>query len=659
MQTDWGTLNANINRLSLNIGDPGVNKVGDNFGLIADINGCLYSSTSWLTPPIFAVKWLISGFKPQAADLDAALRNLLSKTFNQAVTDCYRARIQKIYLLVIDLKQNTDDTTLFDGELLKTFLIKLDGLKKHHLTAFESIYESVALDNKIKLRDLRATVHSFHEAIYDFWMYFFEQNKIKKLKYQETPVFDQLCTWIKPQDFINSRLFFLALRSEGDWVAFEGLSDQKVPLIQFVKMLTSSLNKKDQLVLKEWTKSANELKNYYKTEVGNELKDFISTLFSVLEQSIAIIQLIYPSFDLLDLVYCLNNYGLNMLSEIDYRQLQWRDDAIEKKAFICNGIKFTLGSAIGEKEGLDRFKCFEVEKHPNWIVEFPINRFESLVKIKDFESTKKHWGINFVKVVEEITKQGNKILPGMDKQGQCVIVERLQMLSNYQWTSTEFHLDDRDSEIALILNSHIYSAHVHDGFFNLSFNVIGRDLKGRLKSIRPLCYQLGDYVKWENKCVELSQGNNYVLNDLIYVSELFKHPAAKFLRKEINNAIDYDEVLLRADSDLHYEHDKDSYYKLANELVDKVRALKISIKEWGFYGFKLYESQSKKEVFDSRVSRLLNLYYNHQPLASQLPLEEDIKKSLKEEEEPRLPEIPLKYYEEKTALMLKYNESCP
>ena len=475
-------------------------------------------------------RWIVSA---PHFEVESTLE-MVFKAFDEAITSSFEKRCLRIHWIVHRLKELflKEKCVLPQGN---TYNQLIPNFRQHLLEEIPALRDSevnILLDKfaeykKLTVKEVkgwRVHINEFISATYDFWDWFllqhhYFQNQQKNFIYPLLPC-------IKMDALIFNISYFKALEAEASWVWLEGCLQMEIPVLALAKVKNpSQLKIAEQEILHEWIESLNQ---FHQT--------IPSKLFRlVLIDIIKIIQIEGShSLSFMEIVSWLKSQNCMILNETDSFHLKWRSMLHEHKSVICNGIKLDLGE---ELKGYDpSFVCnyFEIEGRPNWILQVPNNLF-ALHHLISKES--QPIPIRASKRIKNINiNQPHDVRSGLDHEGKCAVVEKLQVCRGFQWSSQSVFIDSKDKEILQVMCNHLYyMAKKGDYQYDISLEKLGRNPKGKFKYVDPndRVLETFDYGLLEKRCLKMARGNIYILNYLIGVARFRQSPTAAFYRKMV------------------------------------------------------------------------------------------------------------------------------
>lgn len=610
-----------------------------------------YQAWQWIQP------------SQHAYSLEDVLQKIITSLFDQAVHCAYDARqkriwhhmrqIDQIWKSSLQPKDFVDQRERYASYLTEELKGSIESHSPIYLDDFDKRTSSPL--NAQEEKTLRHTIVNFHQATHTFWSLFIQDGE------DNSVVREPLMHLLKNSSTLVDRPLFKALKKEGRWVQMEGIMQQSIPIDLLAKLdgfhrLTVAENRR----LKRWVEGL----NHHQGSISPKL------FSSILNEIMNIIQLQGSSaLTLPDLLSWLDQQGCSLLFREDFSHLNWRDRLRSGDKIECNGQELILGEQVSSKKLInDRYKIFELENYPDYVVKIANNRLLLLMEDQKASSEEEHWGIRLVKTIVNLGEDEDSFVSGLDQQGRCVVIEKLfSPLSDIVWTSKDFKLTKEDEKVSLALASHFYCMVQWKATpQNLSLSHLMFDREGDLKSIHLLKRGPANYNELEALCQKVANGNPYILSFLIHVSQLNKHPIAIFYRETI------DHVLKNGKTDLigrtlplgyrqeyYNQHIKELCAQALElrEICFKISMSQILMK--GEYSLK-YEEKLKKSV----ANKLLKLYsLSPTPGRFASDLQQQFTEDLEKSSTVFPSHLPLSkdvkdYYHEKNETMIKNNEIC-
>lgn len=383
------------------------------------------------------------------------------------------------------------------------------------------------------------------------------------------------------------------------WVQFEGQMQMTVPVALLAKLGNSTPI--------YTVKEANQLTDWAKKLQLN--RDFIST--QQLTQVLAdVVEASQRTVTLAKIVRELENRGYKGALIEDPIHMDWREKLKPGNRIKCNSVSLQLGAPIGNHRLLgDRFKVFEVENHPDWVVKIANNPLLLLIEEEKRKSEEEHWGVRLAQVIPEIGREG---VNGCDADGRCVVVEKLfSPLSAHIWTSKGFPLDKEDERLALAFANHIFCMKEWQGCpEELSLDHLLQDNEGTLKTTRLLKKGPPNYLKWEEMCIKAANGNAHVLHFLIAISKLNEHPIASYFKGAVTHVLQTGETDLIG-RELPFDHRNTAYDEGANEVCTAAFIMRTACINEVIAHLRQtssYKHDHQKSVATEVAKRLVQLY---------------------------------------------------
>lgn len=596
-----------------------------------------------------------------ALSLENVLQLIITSLFDQAVHCAYGARQRRIWNNMRQIDQIWKDTLQ-----PKDFAEQRDRYASYLAEEHEG---SVEADNPIYLvefeergrillsaqeeKAIRHTIVNFHQATYVFWSLFIQDEEDNAFIRQP------LMHLLKNVSTLTDRPLFKALEKEGSWVQMEGIMQQAIPVDLLAKLKGEySLTVAENRHLKRWLHTL------------NQRQEFISPkLFSsILQEIMNVIQLQGSStLTLPDLLSWLDQQGCPLLFREDSPHLYWREKLSPGDKIDCNGKELVLGKQLSPPKLInDRFKIFDLENYPDYVVKIANNRLLLLMEAQKASNEEEHWGVRLVETIENLEEDEDSFTSGLDHQGRCIVLEKLSSpFSDIEWTSTEFKLTKEDERGALVLANHLYCmVQWKAAPQNLSLSHLMFDKEGDLKSTRPLKKGAANYNEWEAFCEKGAKGNPYVLNFLMYVSQLNEHPVAVFYREAVEHVLKTGKTNLIGRT-LPLGHRQDFYNQhikklCAQALELRENCLKIVVAQLRIKGE--YSLKREARLQQSAADKLLKFYLSSPTPGRFAPdLEQQVIGSMDRSSiviPLHLPDDVEDYYQEKIELMIKYNEAA-
>ena len=618
----------------------------------------LYFQGCW-TGQIFkawdqAWRWI-----PSSYSSSTILELVLTTVFDQAVHTAYKVRQQRIW----------DNIRQIDQILERRLRFRDFANQRDRYAEFISneLRGSVEVDNPIYLADFdervkdplsrqevkanRHTIINFHQATHFFWTLFIKDQDDNFL------IREAVMHLIKPSSTLTDRALFKALKKEGRWVQMEGIMEQAIPVALFAKLADpESLTLNEKKCLRLWVQALNRSQ-----------QDISFKLFScVLSEIMNIIHLQSSSdLTLADFLEFLDQEGCQMIYKEDSVHINWREQLSPGDTIECNGKQLILGQQISpNNEVSDTFKIFQLDEYPNYVVKIAHNRLLLLVESKNAESEQEHWGVRFVKVIDNL-EEDDVVCPvsGLDSEGRCVVIEKLSLpFEEYVWTSEKLELMEEDENVALVFANHIFCMIQWKATAqNLSLSHLMWDKEGVLKSTRLLKKGPANYNDWESYCASAAKNNPYVLSFLINVSKLGEHPIALYYRKAVEFSLETGKIDLIG-RPLPLGHRLDIYNQHIKKLCEEALLLRkncfntliIQERRKNPYAYK-QEAQLHKTVVD----KLLKFYRASPTPGTFSPnFKEEVINSFTKTVSLLDPSDARDYYQEKYDLMMDYNQTC-
>lgn len=497
----------------------------------------------------------------------------------------------------------------------------------------------------------RHTVINFHQATDFFWSLFTQH---------EGPylITQALMPMLKPASTLTDRPLYEALKKERMWVEMEGIMQQAIPIALIAKLEgAEALTFAENRVLTRWVQAL----NCYQQSISPKL------FSTVLHEIMSVIHLQgFSKLALPKFLFWLEQQGCELLFREDPEHMDWREGLSEGSKVVCNHTELTLGKQLSpEKEMDDRFKIFECKNYPNVVVKIANNRFFLLIEAHKAQHGEEHSIFRFVDTVNHLAKgDGDLVRGGLDNEGRCVIQEKLfSPLSDIKWLSQGLILNAEDEKCALVFANHLYCMLQWKMTLpDLTLTHLMWDVEGVLKSTRLLKKGDANYNWLESCCVNAAKGNLGVLNFLMRVSQLHQHPVGRYYREAVEYTLKWGEMDLIGHP-LPLGHRQECY----DQHVKKLCVEAIGLKENCFKKVVAYLRKENKysykdeDLVRKTIAEKLFLFYQVWPAPGQFPqdVEQCIVKSFDENKvkSPLLNALDAKdYYQEKHALMIKYNE---
>lgn len=552
-----------------------------------------------------ATKRLI--FSSPTFEVQSTLK-MVFNNFNEAILNSFEKRCLRIHSIAYEIRElflKEDANPLHEDinnfnfiQHLKNEIPTLIQPEIDLLLAKFVDYKKLSVSEE---KALRTHINDFISATYSFWDWFLLQHHY--LKNQQMNLIYPFLPCIKLDALIFNISYFKALESEASWAWLEGHLQMKIPVLELTKVKNpNQLKVGEKKILNLWIESLNRS---YQT--------IPSKLFRLVLMDIIKIVQIEGSFPLnfMEIVSWLKSQNCKILNETDSFHLQWRSMLPIQKHVLCNGIKLELGEELKEYD--PSFVChyFEIKGHPKWVLQVPNNLFA----LHHVIPQKSHSiSIQAAKVIENInTAQPHDVRSGLDHEGKFAVVERLQLLREYQWTSQGPLIDSQDKEILQVLCNHLYYMALKGIYqYDLSLENLGRDSKGKFKYVdfNVSVLEGFDYGKLEERCVKIAKGNIFILNYLIGVTRFRKSAPAEFYRKMVLEVFETfsNDVITES---IRAPFDTVNCFNHANKLRKKALAAVNKCVEKLILKFNIYLPNEKNILQKMVSSRLKGFYLDH------------------------------------------------
>jgi len=455
--------------------------------------------------------WNILPFRSEL-NLKNIIWKILNDDFNLAVQQVYQLRTRRLQHLFIHSSSD------WQQEGYAFFLEKEGILQRGKKWVKKGEIE------KYDPRAHRHTIVSFQQATEDFWHIFISDRK------EHIQLRAPLMAYVSPDAFLKNNRIWQAIQKECDWVHCEGTTQKTIPVNTLYKVMKySPLLTHEKKELQSWLDAINQAELLSVATFRHVLHDIVES--SGIENMVVALQ---------NLFCWLWQGGCLLLKREDREQMDWRDGLKKGDTITCNGLSLQIGCELGsEKEKIhDRFKIFELSDFPDYVVKIPNNRFCLFIE-REKRKEKQYCGFRLVRHIKKIQKKGCTPVSGFDEGGKLVILEKLQSVFHASpWKSTDFRLCEEDEKLAKILANHLlYLQQARIAPLPLSPNYLFISKKGTITSSRILIKNPANYNKWEKFCVVSSKGNRHVLEFLIRVSKLDRHPIANYYQTAVSSVL--------------------------------------------------------------------------------------------------------------------------
>lgn len=406
---------------------------------------------------------------------------------------------------------------------------------------------------------------------------------------------ESLRRYLQPTALIADKVFLKVMKRELRWVRVEGALQQSIPVHLFAKLSHPVLlTPSDKILLDRWV------------EALSASTISLKLIAKVFEEALALLRIQgHSKVTLQDLVVWHHQKKCRVL-ERDLAHMDWRQKLKPGDAIFCNDKPLTLGKQLSpEKPVDDAYKVFEIADSP-YVVKLGNTRFALL--LEEWEADQQ-WCIRPVQRITNIQEvEGAPPIEGLDKEGRCVVLEKLKPLP--PWESVSARLTPRDEIIALGLASHFFCMKEWRGSIeNFSFSHLMRDNQGVLKSTRRFKKGPSNYLALESYCIEAARSNRYILSFLMHVTKLLEHPVAVYFQESLLEALEKGKTrhITRV---LEPQHRDNQYEVKVSELISA--ALKLREECFNLVKAKLQKNidiRNQEQEIEREVSQRLAAYY--------------------------------------------------
>lgn len=595
--------------------------------------------------------------------VESALQLILTTLFDHAVHSTYDSRQKRIWNNIRQIDEIWKDTLTPQDfkEQRKRYASHLSTELNGSVEAGSPIYladfdeRSPDLLNEEEMAAHRHTIVNFHQATHIFWSLFTSKEE------ENIEMCQSLTHLLSSSSTLTDRVLFKALKKEGRWVHFEGVTQQSIPIALLAKLSDPDhLSVDERRCLKVWVQTLN------RCQENISLK-----LFScVLNEIMRIIHMQGSSnLTLADLIFWLDQQGCLIIQREDPAHMEWREKLTPGDMIECNGKQLILGQQLSPDKVIeDKFKIFEIENFPDYVVKIAHNRLILQIENKKAEHEQEHWGVRLVETIANIEDDdADSTVDGLDKRGRCVVQEKLiSSFDSHIWTSQKLELTSDDEKHALVFANHLFC--MSQWKFtsqNLSLAHLMWDNNGILKSTRLLKQGPANYNEWESYCESASQGNPYILHFLMHVSKLCEHKIALYYRGAVEHVLEIGEtdligrpLPLGYRQNVYTEHVKKLCAQAQEIRKNCLKTVIAHLRKQGAYSYK--QEESLQEEIIERIIKL----YGVLPTPGRFPAdfeEQVIASFVKTIPKPNSWPDPSKakdYYQNQHELMMEYNKTC-